>query len=150
AYAILPWLTELSFWREGERASRKQSRTGSGIGCGMCRLRIVELIRAEEARRSNAAFVSPSQYVKLRQHRRSKPTVCNDPARKPTPAMHEILEIGLVGDGCAGPEQRRWVSDLQIHWQRRIPRGRRPGIGIVAVVEHHDLEDTARLALCRL
>src|SRR5262249_11558062 len=105
---------------------------------------------ARRPARSDAAFVSPSQHVKLRQHRRGKPMVCNDSAREPAQAMHEILEVGLARDGRAGPRQRRWVSDLQVYRQYWIARGRRAGKGVVGVVEHDDLEDAARLALCRL
>src|SRR5262245_35057440 len=108
-------------------------------------------LRPELAQRpthSNAAFVSPSQHVKLRQHRSSKPMVCNHLAREPTQAMHEIVDIRLVRDGSVGSNQRPWVADLQVYWQRRIACGRRLGIAVVGVVEHDDLEDAAWLALC--
>src|SRR5262249_45954606 len=98
------------------------------------------------ARASDAASVAPGEDVKLRQHRGGEPMVRRHLAREPAQATHGALEIGRLGYRSAGGLQRRRIADLEVDRQRWTARGRRPGMVVVGVIEHDDLEDTARTA----
>jgi hypothetical protein len=51
---------------------------------------------------SDAAFVAPSQHVKLRQHRSGEPTVRGHLASEPAEALQQIVNIRSVRKDTAG------------------------------------------------